>query len=64
MDNMKGLVFVGTISNPHINGGAELPLYEIAVSEGKLSINTLQGWNALCDRADRRALENREDVCA
>lgn len=53
-NEIPGLRLVGQIQNPYVNGGAALPLYEMVAPEGKLSINTVEGWNALCEAQDRK----------
>ncbi len=50
INTLSGLRCIGTAKDPHCNGGTELPLYEPAAPRGKLSINTLEGWNALCSK--------------
>ena len=60
MENeIPGLRLVGQIQNPHINGGAALPLYEMASPKGKPSINTPEGWNALCESQERKHAQYR-----
>lgn len=50
INTLPGLCCIGTVNDSHYNDGVELPLYEPAAPRGKLSINTLEGWNALCSR--------------
>ncbi len=43
-----GAVFVGMVSNPGVNHGQPLPVYENAPrTDGKPSINTPEGWHVL-----------------
>ena len=53
--NCPGLRYTGDISCENINDGTPLPVFEPVVQEGHPDINTLDGWNALCDRANRRS---------
>ena len=50
---IPGLVFAGYTCNPQINNGKPMPLYDIAEPhDGKLSINTAEGWNAMVEREE------------
>lgn len=53
MNQLPGLSYIGTITNPHVNQGAPVPLYEPVNHPG--GINTLEGWNALADKQNRRS---------
>lgn len=47
------LVFAGYVSDPHVNNGEAIPLYDIAdPPAGIASINTVEGWNAMVERAE------------
>ncbi len=55
---IKGLVFAGYVSDPRVNNGAAVPLYEPAGrKDGKPSINTVEGWNAFVERMERQRLD-------
>lgn len=58
------LVFVGYVTNQKVNGGAPVPLYDSKPrTDGKPSINTLEGWNRLCEEQwARRTPEEREKI--
>lgn len=58
-NEIPGLRLVGQIQNPYVNGGAALPLYEMAAPKGKPSINTPEGWNALCESQERKHAQYR-----
>lgn len=53
---IRGLAYAGEYSNPHVNGGKPLPLYEFAPRpDGLPDINTIEGWNRMRhDFAERR----------
>ena len=54
---IKGLVFAGYVSDPRVNNGAEVPLYEPAGGKDRRqSINTAEGWNALVERMESQRL--------
>jgi len=50
-----GLSYVGHISHPRVNCGRPLPVFEPVAPEGSPDINTMDGWNALTDRVNRRS---------
>ena len=55
---IPGLVFAGFTSNPQVNGGRPVLLYEFAErTDGRPSINTVEGWNALVEAQERRHRE-------
>lgn len=55
----QACTLVGTISNPDVNHGRPVPLFTPTEhTDGKPSINTLEGWNAFAQE-----LENRRTVC-
>ena len=55
---LPGLVFAGYTADPRVNGGQPVPLYELAErTDGKPSINTVEGWNALVEEQERRYRE-------
>lgn len=58
-ENIPGLKFVGTFSHPNVMDGAELPLYKPAPrTDGRPSVNTVEGWNRLRhDLSERHLLE-------
>lgn len=53
--NTTGLRYVRDISCERVNGGDPLPLFEPVATEGRRSINTLEGWNNLADEGNRRS---------
>lgn len=56
-----GMIYIGQVSNPHINDGHNIPLYK-PVSRTD-SVNTLDVWNRRADIANTRAFQqanNRE----
>lgn len=59
MNNIPGLHLVGTVSNPHVNHGEPLPLYEPVTPKGRMSINTVEGWNAFCEAQERKNAQYR-----
>lgn len=61
--NIHGLRLVGTVSNPYVNHGELLPLYEPITPEGRPSINTVEGWNALCEAQERKNELYRRKLC-
>ena len=52
--NASCLRYVGHISCEEVNEGKPLPLFEPVAPEGRLSINTLEGWNRLVEEQERR----------
>ncbi|MEG1075071.1 MAG: hypothetical protein RSF84_08015 [Ruthenibacterium sp.] len=53
----SGLVHVGIVQDDFINGGAPVPVFESkARTDGKPSINTLEGWNAFRYQSAQRTL--------
>lgn len=51
---------------PHVSNGKPLPVFEPVIPEGRPDINTLEGWNTLANKANRRAFAadfGREPVC-
>lgn len=65
--NVPGLRHVGYTSHPRVNHGQPLPLFEPVAPEGRLSINTPEGWNTAADRHNRRSFAimfGRKPVCA
>ena len=52
---IPGCTFIGYIAAGNVNNGSPVPLFEPAPPPGKLSINTLEGWNAAADRQNRRS---------
>lgn len=60
---VPGLVFAGYTCNPLVNNGKPIHLYDIAEPhDGRLSINTVEGWNAMVEREEalRRERMQRE----
>ena len=58
--DLPGLTFIGYVKNEHVNHGAPVPLFQPAGPHpGQLSINTLEGWNASCDRHHRESFRRR-----
>lgn len=60
---IPGLTFAGYTCNLQVNNGKPIPLYDIAEPhDGRLSINTLEGWNAMVEREEalRRERMQRE----
>jgi hypothetical protein len=57
--DIPGLKFIGHYSHPDVMDGAELPLYEPAPrTDGRPSINTVEGWNRLRhDLSEQRLLQ-------
>lgn len=61
-----GLCYVGDVSDPHVNHGQSLPMFEPVAPEGRPDINTLEGWNAMADKYNRKAFLDvfgREPSC-
>ena len=58
------LVFVGYITDQKVNSGAPVPLYDSKPrTDGKPSINTMEGWNRLCEEHwARQTPEEREKI--
>lgn len=52
--NIPGLTYIGEISNPAVNNGQALPFFECKEPTERPSINTVEGWNALCRKQDRK----------
>lgn len=61
---LEELVFVGCVTNQTVSGGAPVPLYDSKPrTDGKPSINTLEGWNRLCEEHwARQTPEEREKI--
>lgn len=58
---ISGLVYISEFSNPHVNGGQPLPLYDFAPrTDGKPDINTLEGWDRM--RHDFAARDLRKQL--
>ena len=65
-----GLRYAGEYSHPQVNNGQPLPVFEPVEPKDRPSINSLEGWNAAADAANRRAFvsangrepENREEL--
>ena len=53
--NTTGLHHVGSVTNERVNGGQPVPLFKPVTPEGKLDINTREGWNAAAEKANHRA---------
>ena len=53
--NAPGLRYVGEYSHPQVNHGQSLPVFEPVEPKDRPSINSLEGWNAAADAANRRA---------
>lgn len=54
--HLPGAVFAGMCSNSRVNGGQSVPLFEPkGRTDGKPSINTREGWNALCREGNRHS---------
>lgn len=65
--NTPGLRHVGSVTNERVNGGNPVPLFEPVSPAGNLNINTLEGWNAAAEKANRRAFSQafgRKPSCA
>jgi hypothetical protein len=57
---INGLTFIGEYSNPHVNAGQPLPLYDFAPrADGKPDINTVEGWNRMCHDFAARSLRKQ-----
>lgn len=53
---LPGAEFSGMYTNPHVNHGAPTPIFTSKPrSDGQPSINTPDGWNAVCARLNRQA---------
>ena len=64
--NISGLRYVGYTSNPRVNNGQPVPLFEPVTLVGRPSINTMEGWNVTADKHNRRSFAKvfgREPVC-
>lgn len=64
--NIPGLRHVGSVINESVNAGNPVPLFEPISPAGNLNINTLEGWNAAAENANRRAFSQafgREPSC-
>lgn len=64
--NAPSLRYVGHVSHPHVNGGQPLSMFEPVAPEGRPSINTLEGRNAIADKYNRKAFLDvfgREPSC-
>lgn len=64
--DVPGLRYVGQVSHPQVNNGEPVPQFEPVAPEGKLSINTLEGWNKYATEGNRRAFYQvfgRKPVC-
>ena len=55
MCQIPGMIRIGQISHPRVNGGQPLPLFEPIAPENHPSINTMEGWNSLADKQNRRS---------
>ena len=54
------LIYIGQFSNPNVNNGCPLPLYESAPrADGRPDINTVEGWNRMRHDFAARALHRR-----
>lgn len=53
--NTPGLRHVGSVINESVNAGNPVPLFEPISPASNLNINTLEGWNAAAENANRRA---------
>lgn len=53
MNQIPGMIFTGQVSHPLMNQGQPVPLYCFADRPG--GINTLEGWNTLANRINRRS---------
>lgn len=53
--DLPGLTFIGYVKSENINHGAPVPLFQPATPPGQLSINTIEGWNAACNRHHRES---------
>ena len=64
---LPGAEFLGMYTDPHVNYGAPTPIFTSKPrTDGRPSINTPEGWNALTDRVNRRAFVHefgREPSC-
>ena len=63
MIQIPGTVYIGQAAHPHVNGGQAVPHF--APADRPNSINTMDGWNALADRVNRRSflqVNGREPV--
>ena len=57
-------ILVGTIINPDVNNGQPVPLFTPREhTEGKPSINTLEGWNAYAQELERRRAAKTPPRC-
>lgn len=53
MNQIPGMTYMGQVSHPEINGGQPVPCFTPVESAN--SINTLEGWNALAGRQNRKS---------
>lgn len=52
---LHGAEFLGMYTDPHVNHGAPTPMFTSKPrADGHPSINTPEGWNAVCDRLNRQ----------
>lgn len=47
LHHIPGLIYVKTVTNPNVNQGKPVALFEPAAPKDKPSINTAEGWNAM-----------------
>ncbi|MBQ3194172.1 MAG: hypothetical protein IJB59_11485 [Oscillospiraceae bacterium] len=53
---MPGCMLIGYVRANNINGGKPIPLFNPAPPPTeKLDINTLEGWNAVAEKQNRRS---------
>ena len=53
MNQIPGMTYIGQVSHPDINAGQPVPIF--TSDERANSINTLEGWNALAGRQNRKS---------
>lgn len=62
---IEGLKYIGMHSDSRVNGGMPVPLYEPKErTDGRPSINTLEGWNAFYEERERKYPEIGERLTA
>ena len=53
MNQIPGMIYIGQVSHPDINAGQPVPIF--TSDKRANSINTLEGWNALAARQNRKS---------
>ena len=57
--HVPGLIYVKTVTNPNVNQGNPIALFESAEPKDKPSINTAEGWNARVKAQNLRYFRHR-----